>query len=147
MNRTTKPTSLLVISFVLIVFSRNAFSETVFKCKAYAEHGQTFSVVMPEESTEYIATINNAGNVSIVNAGKSIGVGSITFDNMGGRKWSGKFIVTRRPRPDFSPIGFFLFADYLQTLKIDTAGAGPFPFELYDPMSSNRSQITLGICQ
>lgn len=147
MKRTTEKTGLLTAAFALIFLSHSAFSETVYKCKANAEHGHTFSVVMPEESTEYLATVNSAGDARVVNFGQKIGVGSITFDNMGGQRWSTKFIVTRHPRPGFSPIGFFLFADNLQTLRIDTTGAGTFPFELYDPMAIYSSQKTLGVCQ
>ena len=148
MKHTTKQSGLLTIFFVLIFLSNSACSETVFKCKAYAEQGHTFSVVMPEEATEFLASRNNAGDTSIVAFREKIGVGSITFDNMGGRRWSTKFVVTRRPRPNYSPaIGFFLFSDSPQTLQIDTRGTGPFPFELYDPFGLKGSLTTRGICQ
>ena len=149
MKRTTKQTGLLTIFFVLIFLSNSACSETVFKCKAYAEQGHTFSVVMPEEATEFLTSRNYAGHTGVVTFGsEKIGVGSITFDNMGGKRWSTKFVVTRRPRPNYSPaIGFFLFSDSPQTLKIDTEGTGPFPFELYDPFGLNGSRTTRGICQ
>lgn len=148
MKRTTKQTGLLTIFFALILLSNSAYSETVFKCKAYSEQGKTFSVVMPEEATEYLVSRNNAGDTSVVASLEKIGVGSITFDNMGGSRWSTKFVVTRRPRPNYSPaIGFFLLSDFPQTLKIDTKGTGPFPFELYEPFGLNGSLTTRGICQ
>lgn len=148
MKRTTKKTGFLTIFFVLIFFSNGAYSETVFKCKAYAEQGTTFSVVMPDEATEFLVSHNNAGDTSVVSGGEKIGVGSITFDNMGASRWSTKFVVTRRPRPNYSPaIGFFLFSDSPRTLKIDTKGTGPFPFELYDPLGLYGSLTTKGICR
>ena len=148
MKRTTKATGLLIVFSALIILSNSAAAEVVFVCKAYAEQGHKFSVVMPEDATEYLASRNNAGDTSIVELGQNIGVGSITFDNMGGSRWSAKFIVTRRPRVNYSPaIGFFLFSDSPQTLQIDTRGTGPFPFELYDPLSLKGSLKTLGICQ
>ena len=148
MKQITKAPGLLINFIALIIFSNNASAEVVFKCKAYAEQGAKFSVVMPEEATEYLAFRNNAGETSIFAHGQKIGVGSITFDNMGGSRWSAKFIVTRRPQVGYSPvIGFFLFSDTPQTLQIDTRGAGPFPFELYDPLSLKGSLKTLGICQ
>lgn len=148
MKRITKQTSLSTIFFVLIFLSNSAYSETVFKCKAYAEHGKTFSVVMPDEATEFLVSRNNAGDTTVVSFREKIGVGSITFDNMGGIRWSTKFLVTRHPRPHYSPaIGFFLFSDSPQTLKIDTKGTGPFPFELYDPLGLYGSLTTKGICR
>ena len=64
MKRTTKQTGLLTICFVLIFLSNSAYSETVFKCKAYPEQGKTFSVVMPDEATEFLVSRNNAGDTS-----------------------------------------------------------------------------------
>ena len=147
MNRKIKEAGRMTFFPLLLFVSNSAFSEAVFKCKAYAEYGHTFTVVMPEEATEYLASVNNAGDTSVVDFGQKIGVGSITFDNMGGKRWSTKFIVTRHPRPNYSPIGFFMFSHYPQTLRIDTSGAGPFPFELYAPMAVNGSPRTLGVCQ
>lgn len=148
MKRITKQTGLITILFVQIFLSNSAHSETVFKCKAYAEQGKTFSVVMPEVATEYLASVQKSGDASVLSFSQEIGVGSITFDNMGSSRWSTKFVVTRRPRPNYSPvIGFFLFSDSPQTLKIDTKGTGPFPFELYDPFGVNGSLTTKGICQ
>lgn len=148
MKHITNTTDLLIVFFAAMISSRVASAEVVFKCKESAEQGYKVSVVMPEEDTEYLASRNNAGDINVVEFGQKIGVGSITFDNMGGKRWSTKFIVTRRPRPNYSPaIGFFLFSDSPQTLRIDTSGTGPFPFELYDPFSLNGSRITRGICQ
>lgn len=148
MKRTTKQTGFITIFFVLIFLSTSAYPETVFKCKAYSEQGTTFSVVMPEEATEYLASVQKAGDASVLSFSQKVGIGSITFDNMGGSRWSTKFVVTRRPRPNYSTaIGFFLFSDSPRTLKIDAQGAGPFPFELYDPFGLKGSLTTRGICQ
>jgi len=87
MNQNSKKNGLLIAVFALLFLSHSAVSETVFKCRANVEGGYTFSVVIPEKFTEYIATVDNEEKVEIVDFVANVGVGSITFDNMGGRRW------------------------------------------------------------
>ena len=139
MKHIEKATNLLAVFFALVFFSNSAFATLVFKCTAYGDQGHKFSVAMPEKATDYLAFRSISGDVSTIERGQDVGVGSITFDNWGGSKFEAKLIVTRLPRTGYSPLGFFMFSDHPQILKINTEGTGPYPFELYDSLASVKT--------
>ena len=122
---------LFILSFSLLLC--NLAHGTVLRCEAYDQLAspKLFDLVLPDEYTDQFVSLRLGSNEVqyLTYSVDQMGVGSIHF---GLQSPVFKFAITRRPRKDFSLMGFYIRADTPITVHVRT-DLTPMTFRYLDP--------------